>query len=222
MRLSKLTTWIMVPLAAVTLFLAALFAVGRMEHWSLNETTCMPIGFYQRGPRPRHLQDGDRVFLCPPIQEKLALPFSAPSWLLKSSPAGSNPALHEAITGGWLEFAPKGKWSCADHLMPFAKIVAATAGQTVKITRAGVYANGKLLPNSRIVTQVDGIPVVHLPIGFHMTIRKGYFWDYAPGDFAFTSAYYGPVSVKNVLGSLEPALVIPGSQYWYTPTTQNQ
>ena len=222
MRFPKISTLTMAASVTITLPFVALFAIGRLEHWSLNETTCMPIGFYQRGPKPNHLRDGERVFLCPPIHERLALPFTGPSWLLRSTPAGSNPALHEAITGGWLEFAPKGKWSCADHLMPFAKIVAATAGQTVKITRAGVYANGKLLPNSRIVTRVDGIPVVHLPIGFRMTIPKGYFWDYAPGDFAFTSAYYGPVPVKNVLGGLEPALVIPGSQYWYTPATQNQ
>ncbi|UTV80122.1 S26 family signal peptidase [Acidithiobacillus sp. YTS05] len=222
MRLPKLSTLLMITLAAVMLLISSVFAIGRLEHWSLNETTCMPIGFYQRGPAPKNLRDGDRIFLCPPVHERLTLPFIGPTWLLRSAQTGINPAMREAITGRWLDFTPQGKWSCPDHLMPFAKIVAATAGQTVEITRAGVVANGKLLPNSRIVTHVDGIPVVHLPIGFHMVIPRDYFWDYAPGDFAFTSAYYGPVPVKNILGSLRPALVIPGSQYWYTPTTEKQ
>jgi len=194
----------------------ALFAVGRIEHWSLNVTTCMPVGFYQRAAKPVSLKDGDIVYFCPPVREHLPLLFSGPTDLLKDTPPGVNPAMHEAISGLWLDFAPHGKWDCADHLMPFAKIVAATAGQTVEITRRGVVANGRLLPNSRVVDRVDGIPVVHLAIGTKLTIPDGYFWDYAPGTFAYTSAYYGPVPTKNILGSLHPALVIPGSQYWYT------
>lgn len=215
MRHPKLSTLAITTAVTLTLPFAALFAVGRIEHWSLNVTTCMPVGFYQRGPKPIHLRDGDRVYLCPPVHEGLHMSFAGPAAMLESTPISDNPAIHEAITGLWLDFAPQGKWHCADHLMPFAKEVVATAGQTVKITKQGVIANGKLLPNSRIVTKVDGVPVIHLPIGSKFTIPKGTFWDYAPGTFAYTSAYYGPVPVKNILGSLIPALVIPGSQYWY-------
>ena len=222
MRLPKLSTLGLGVVAVITLPLAALFAVGRVEHWSLNFTTCMPIGFYQRGPKPMEPKDGDMVYLCPPVRERLPLAFAGPAAMLKSTPKGDNPAMHEAITGLWLNFAPHGKWACADHLMPFAKIVTATHGQTVEITEAGVVANGRLLPNSRIVTKVDGIPVIHLPIGTRITIPEGYFWDYAPGTFAYTSAYYGPVPVRNILGSLRPVLVIPGSQYWYTDKTQTK
>ena len=222
MRLPKFSTLAIITAATLTLPVAALFAVGRIEHWSLNATTCMPIGFYQRGPKPAHLRDGDRVYLCPPIHEGLHVPFVGPTAMLVNTPAGANPAMHEAITGLWLDFAPRGKWHCANDLMPFAKEIVATAGQTVEITKQGVIANGKRLPNSRIVTKVDGIPVIHMPIGTRLTVPKGYFWDYAPGTFAFTSAYYGPVPTKNILGSLRPALVIPGSQYWYTDKIQTK
>ena len=222
MRKPALSTVFIGATAMVTLPLATLFAIGRAEHWSLNITTCMPLGFYQRGPRPLHLKDGDRVYFCPPVQEHLPISFTGPSAMVDSAPKGDNPALFEAITGLWLEHAPHGQWACAGQLMPFAKIVAATPGQTVEITRQGVIANGRLLPNSRIVSRVDGIPVIHLPIGTKLTIPKGYFWDYAPGTFAYTSAYYGPVPAKNILGSLQPALVIPGSQYWYTDKIQKE
>jgi hypothetical protein len=166
------------------------------------------------------LLDGDRVSVCPPLDNALHLPFVGLPAYQHSLPANSNPAMAQAISGKWLEFDSATR--CPGHLMPFAKLVVATAGQTVEITKAGVVANGKLLPNSKVVTKVDGMPVIHLPIGFKMTIPKGWFWDYAPGNFAYTSAYYGPVPVKNVLHSLSPALVIPGSQYWYHPDTKEK
>lgn len=221
MRIS-LGTAFMVAVGAIALPTAAILAIGRVEHWSFNETTCMPVGFYQRGPRPAHLHDGDMVFVCPAVRETLRLPFTGSPRLLADTPKGVNPAIHEAISGFWLERTKVGLWHCPDGLVPFAKKVVATAGQRVTITKAGVLANGRLLPNSQIVTRVSGIPVIHLPIGFSMTIPAGYFWDYAPGTAAFTSAYYGPVPVKNILGSLKPALTIPGSQYWYGDKIKTQ
>lgn len=182
-----------------SLFMVAgvsLIAAARLEHWSFNATTCMPLGLYQRGPAPKHLKVGDRIFFCPPVHGK---------------------AMHQAITGMWLEFAPHGQWHCADHLMPFMKFVAALPGQSVNITHKGVIADGKRLPNSKIVRSImDGkLKVIHLPYGKYI-VPKGMFWDYAPGNFAYTSAYYGPVPIKNIRGSVKPVpyLTIPGSQYW--------
>jgi conjugative transfer signal peptidase TraF len=183
-------------LAAVVTATVGLMMAAKAEHWSLNLTTCMPVGFYHRAPSPRHLKVGDRVFFCPPV---------------------NNPAMHQAMSGLWLEYAPHGHWHCADHLMPFMKEVVALPGQKVTITRMGVIANGKRLPNSRIVTSIDAgkLKVIHLPYGTY-TDPKRMFWDYAPGDFAYTSAYYGPVPIKNILGAIQPVplLTIPGSQYW--------
>ena len=181
-------------LAITVLGTAAVMAAAKADHWSLNVTTCMPVGFYQRGPVPETLKDGDQVFFCPPVKGR---------------------AMHQAMSGLWLEYAPHGEWHCADHLMPFTKFVVALPGQKVTITKAGVIANGKPLSNSKIVTSIeDGkLKVIHLPYGTY-TVPKGMFWDYAPGNFAYTSAYYGPVPIKNILGSVSPVLVIPGSQYW--------
>ena len=174
----------------------ALIATAEVCHWSFNLTTCMPIGFYQRGPVPKTLNVGDTVFFCPPVK---------------------GPAMHQAMSGLWLEYAPHGKWACQGHLMPFMKEVVALPGQKVTITKRGVLANGKRLPNSRVVTRIeDGkLKVIHLPDGTYI-VPKGTFWDYAPGNFAYTSAYYGPVPIKNILGVMRPVpyLTIPGSQYW--------
>lgn len=222
MRIPKKSTLLFSIAAALVWPSAALLAVAGINKWSFNATTCMPVGFYRRAPKPDHLKDGDMVYFCPSLHDQPGLPFTGFPSFQRSLPASDNPAMQEAIKGLWLEHSPGGQWHCADGLTPFAKIVAATAGQTVEITKQGVVANGKLLPGSQIVTSVEGMPVVHLPVGFKMTIPKGYFWDYAPGTFAFTSAYYGPEPTKNILGSITPALVIPGSQYWYTDKIQTE
>ncbi len=181
-------------LAGTVFTMAATIGAAKAFHLSLNLTTCMPVGLYQRGPAPKHLKVGDRVYFCPPV---------------------NSPAMRQAMSGLWLEYAPHGQFQCADHLMPFMKIVAALPGQKVTITKSGVIADGKPLPNSRVVTSIeDGkLRVIHLAYGTY-TVPTGTFWDYAPGNFAYTSAYYGPVPIKNILGSARPVLVIPGSQYW--------
>lgn len=175
---------------------ALLIGLAEAYGWSFNATTCMPVGFYQRGPVPKHLKIGDRVFFCPPV---------------------NSPAMQQAMSGRWLEYAPHGKWHCADGLMPFMKFVVALPGQKVTVTKSGIIANGKRLPNSAVVTRIDDgkLKVIHMPFGTY-TVPPGEFWDYAPGNFAFTSAYYGPVPIKNILGSVRPVpgLTIPGSQYW--------
>ncbi len=177
---------------------AGLMLAANAFDWSLNLTTCMPIGLYQRGPAPKVLKDGDQVFFCP-------------------NP--NTPSLQQAIHDRWLEVAPQGHWHCPDGLMPFEKLVVATGGQTVKITRHGVIAHGKLLPNSKVIQSIEHghIRMIHLPFGSYK-IPHGHFWDYAPGNYAFTSAYYGPVPDKSILGSIRPVpfLTIPGSQFWQT------
>jgi len=187
---------------------AGIFVAARANHWSWNSTTCMPIGFYQRGPVPKKLKIGDRVFFCPPVASH-AFPKGSRDYRIARA------SMHQAITGLWLGFSPKSKWACADDLTPFMKEVVALPGQTVQITKAGVIANGKLLPNSRLVNAIDNgkLKVIHLPLGTY-TVPKGYFWDYAPGNRAFTSAYYGPVPIRGILGSMRPVLTIAGSQKW--------
>ncbi|AUW32845.1 conjugal transfer protein [Acidithiobacillus caldus] len=191
--LAKIGFWITAPLVVL---IALTIVAAHVWNLSLNITTCMPVGLYQREPAPKRLRDGDFVYFCPPV---------------------NRPAMQQAISGMWLLYAGPhgGEFHCADGLMPFMKEVVATPGQTVQITKQGVIANGKRLPNSKVVTSIeDGkLKVIHVPYGTY-TVPKGDFWDYAPGNFAYTSAYYGPVPIKNILGSIRPVLVIPGSQYW--------
>ncbi|MBU2761087.1 conjugal transfer protein [Acidithiobacillus thiooxidans] len=214
----RLSTIGISALAAIILPMAGLLAIARMEDWSFNWTTCLPLGFYEKEPAPHPaLKDGDMVEVCPSTRNPLHLSFVGFPAFQKAVPAEDNPAMLQAVRGLWLLHEPHGP--CTNSLMPFAKIVAATAGQFVRITPQGVYANGDLLPNSRVVDQVDGISVIHLPYGEYR-IPKGYFWDYAPGNFAFTSAYYGPVPLSHILARLHPVLVIPGSQHWYHPETK--
>lgn len=219
MRLrQKLTFAGMAALAAVTLPIAGTLAVARAEHWQFNNTTCMAVGFYAQAPAPRHLKDGDLIEICPSTRNPLQLSFVGFPAFQRTVPVNQNPAMEQAIKGFWLEHEKDGP--CASGLMPFAKRVVATAGQTVRITRKGVTVDGKRLPHSRLINRVSGIPVIHLPIGFTMTIPKGYFWDYAPGTAAYTSAYYGPEPASHVLHTLRPVLTIPGSQKWYTDRLQ--
>lgn len=210
----RLTTIAVCTLAAITLPLAGTLALARAEHWRFNNTTCMPLGFYAQAPAPRHLHDGDIVEICPSVQNPLHLSFVGFPAFQRTVSAGQNPAMEQAIKGFWLEHESGSP--CASGLMPFAKRVAATPGQTVRITAKGVMVNGKLLPHSRLISTVSGIPVIHLPIGFTMTIPKGYFWDYAPGTAAYTSAYYGPEPITHILHGLRPVWTVPGSQTWYT------
>jgi len=194
---------------AVTVFATAgVFVAARTLHWSWNSTTCMPIGFYQRSPAPKKLKVGDVVFFCPPVNSNAFSVGSKDYQIARAS-------MHQAITGLWLGFSPKSQWACADQLTPFMKEVVALPGQTVQITKAGVIANGKLLPNSKLVNAIDDgkLKVIHLPMGTY-TVPRGYFWDYAPGNRAFTSAYYGPVPIRSILGSMRPVLTIQGSQKW--------
>lgn len=180
----------------IVLPVAGIMAASEAFGWSLNLTTCMPLGLYQRGQKPKHLKDGDEVFFCP-------------------NP--NSPAMQLALKERWLEHALGGNWHCQDGLMPFEKFVVATPGQVVRITRQGIIANGHLLPNSRVIQSIeDGrIKMIHLPYGRYI-VPKGKFWDYAPGNFAFTSTYYGPVAISRILGSIHPVpgLTIPGSQFW--------
>ncbi|MGK9452495.1 conjugal transfer protein [Acidithiobacillus caldus] len=218
-RILVVTVHVVMSLVMLTIFaLVALLTVARAQHWVFNGTTCMPLGFYRLGPKPKVVRDGDYVMLCPDLGNPLHLRFAGAQAYQKSLPADTNPAMAQAISGNWLEFSPKGP--CAKGIMPFAKVVAAIPGQQVMVAPQGVRANGRWLPNSAVVTRVDGIPVIHVAYGRYV-VPKGYIWDYAPGNFAYTSAYYGPIPEDHILGSLKPVLVIPGSEYWYHPKVQH-
>lgn len=188
--------WAVIAAGGLTMAVASLMVA---DHLSLNTTTCFPVGFYQRGALPASLKDGDTVYLCPPIHNAAMRQAMRLHWLNKS-------------TGGPLQGA--NPWACPGNLQPFLKEIAALPAQTVVVKPDGEWVDGKRLPNSAMMaTSPGGHKVIHMPYGTYR-ITPGTFWDYAPGNYAYDSRYYGPVPIGNIIGSARAFLVIPGSQYW--------
>jgi len=182
---SRLGRWALYSVfGASALLLTAEFTVARMN-LSLVTTTCVPLGLYQTEGNPYPLHNGELV--------QVLLPDNT-----------GNPAIAEALKYHWII---KGQ--------PWIKYIAALPGQTVILKPQGVWVDGKYLPNSRIRHWTPGHThrIAHYPYGtYHL--KTGQVWLYAPGNYAFDSAYYGPVSEQNILQKARPFWVIPGSQYW--------
>ncbi|MDD3760962.1 MAG: S26 family signal peptidase [Acidithiobacillus sp.] len=159
----------------------------RHAHLVVNDSTCEPLGLYRLTGNPYPLHDGELV--------EVELP---------------NPATHPAVAEGIrYHWFPKGQ--------PWIKQIAALPGQTVKLTWQGVWVNGHYLPNSHVDRRTPGQrhAILHYPFGtYHL--KDGQVWLYAPGNYAFDSAYYGPVSESHILQAARPYWTIPGSQYWLT------
>jgi conjugative transfer signal peptidase TraF len=178
--------FIVVGAASVLLLLSM-----RVFHLQFNATTCEPVGFYVISKAPTKLADGDMVLVCPPVNA---------------------PAMQQAIRNGWLD---RGSAQCSNGVAPFIKEVVATAGQSVSLAKSGTFVGSKRLNNSRIVlfTPDHKHRVIHMPFGVY-PIHAGQFWEYAEGNYAFDSRYYGPIKTSAVIGSAKPWLVVSGSQFW--------
>ncbi len=161
-----------------------------------NDNTCEPVGFYQLRGSPFPLHDGEMV--------EVEIP--GPAW---------HPAVEQGLKYHWF---PAGQ--------PWIKEIAAVPGQTVKLTRAGVWVSpaggnpaggktGHYLPNSHVDRWTPGHHhrIIHYPFGVYH-LKRGQVWLYAPGNYAFDSSYYGPVPESHVLQRAVPWWTIPGSQFW--------
>lgn len=169
----------------VAVLIAAAGIALRADHLVFVDSTCEPLGLYQLEGNPTPLHDGELV----------EVEISGPA---------SHPAVAEGLKFHWF---PKGE--------PWIKHIAALPGQTVVLKRAGVWVDGRYLPNSRVRRWTPGHhhQILHYPFGtYHL--QNGQVWLYAPGNYAFDSAYYGPVPDTHILQKARPWWVIPGSQYW--------
>ncbi|WP_312283555.1 S26 family signal peptidase [Candidatus Igneacidithiobacillus taiwanensis] len=172
-------------LVSVSVLVAAAGIFLRRENLVLVDSTCEPIGLYQLDGTPFPLRAGERV--------EVEIP---------------GPAHHRAVAEGL-----KDHWFPAGE--PWVKNIAALPGQTVVLRRAGIWVDGHHLPNSRVRRWTPGHhhKILHYPFGtYHL--KDGQVWLYAPGNYAFDSAYYGPVPETRILQQARPWWVIPGSQYW--------
>ncbi len=175
------------PKTALTLM--AIGSLTMTTAWSasnaflLNEQSdCLPLGLYLRetpGALPKNpARDGQIVRVCPPAS-----------------------AASLALARGYDKRWPDSP--CYHHAEPFLKEIVATAGQTVVVKKQGVYVDGHELPDSAPHT-VDplGRPM-DVQWGRHV-IKNGQVWLWAQNPLAYDSTYYGPVSLRNVLGYAKP------------------
>jgi len=181
----RLFWWIAWAIVGILVLNAALGLWMRHERLVFNDSTCEPIGLYRLLGSPYPLHDGELV--------EVEIP---------------GPAHHPAVAEGL-----KYHWFPAGQ--PWIKEIAALPGQTVRLSRAGVWVDGRYLPNSRVDRWTPGHHhrIVHYPFGTYR-LRNGQVWLYAPGNYAFDSSYYGPVPAMDILQGVRPWWVIAGSQYW--------
>ena len=99
------------------------------------------------------------------------------------------PIPRSSIPAGW----------CEGGNMPLLKRVVGVAGDVVKITPAGVFINGKEVPNSKFqAVGYDGIPMPKPKCLDSCTIQKGEIWLAGDTLTSYDSRYFGPVLIKNL------------------------
>lgn len=147
-------------------------------------TASVPVGLWQVKPLARPLRDGDTVWLCPP----------------------DTPVFRDAKARGYL-------WDgdCPGHYLHLMKPVAAVAGDTVQVSRAGVAVNGRMIPNSRpSFRDPKGRSLAMFPAGLYR-VPVGQVWlvsHYHPRSY--DSRYYGPVPVRQIEGVAQPVWIKKG------------
>lgn len=165
--------------------LAAAVGVFALGAWAfiqsgiqVNPTPSMPMGLYQSAP-VGHLMRGDIVDACAPKGAVLL-----------------------AISRGYLERGI----SCPGGGVTVLKTVAAVPGNTVYVTRQGVFINGKLWPESKpLATDPKGRPL-HPDYGVHY-LAPGQYWLMGKNPLSWDSRYWGPVRMNHIRRSLRPIWV---------------
>lgn len=154
------------------LFLLFLFAAGTLLQRNLviNTTGSFPRGLYLK--EAREFRKGDLVLVCPP----------------------DRPIFHDALGVGLLS-----PGLCPGGLGYLIKQVAATEGDFVEISPAGVTINGKHLKNSRR----QPLRLGHVEVPVHRELHKEVVL-MSPHPLSFDSRYFGIIPASAVLTSLAP------------------
>lgn len=143
----------------------------------LNTSVSMPRGVWRVVPVGAELRRGDVVALCLP-----------------------GPAAREALARGYVAAG-----GCPDGAEPLVKPVAAIAGDVVRVTAAGIAVNGVALPHTApLARDGGGRPLRAVPVGTY-EVAAGQAWVLSGHDSrSFDSRYFGPVSVKQLIGAAYP------------------
>jgi conjugative transfer signal peptidase TraF len=154
----------------------------------VNLTDSMPVGLYHISAADRAPVKGDIVKLCPPAA-----------------------IAAEANERGYM---PKGP--CPGDTVPLLKIVAATAGDVVDVSRDRIVVNGYVLPGSAQQSRDSaGRSLRGYPAGRYR-LRAGVIWLWTPNPRSWDSRYYGPVPAADVSGFAQLLLAFWGWPYTHT------
>jgi conjugative transfer signal peptidase TraF len=148
----------------------------------VNFTASMPIGIYalSRLP-PGGVKRGMLVAACAPTS-----------------------AATEGRQRGYLSAGP-----CADDTELLLKSIAATSGDVVDVTTAGVLINGCLLAVSRPVAHDHSGRRLALWRPSYHRLAAGEVWLYAADERSWDSRYWGPASVADLEAEAVPLFVLP-------------
>ncbi len=158
------------------------FAGANAAGLRVNATPSMPLGLWRMAPDHAPLRRGDVVVVC--------LPDTAP--------------VRVATERGYI---PSG--NCAGGFEPLVKPIAATAGDVVAVSAAGVAVNGQaVLGIAQLVQDSAGRPLRRVPAGAY-PVAPGEVWLLSGHDpRSFDSRYFGPVPAANVQGIARPLWVL--------------
>ncbi|HTT79055.1 MAG TPA: conjugative transfer signal peptidase TraF [Stellaceae bacterium] len=147
-----------------------------------NATSSMPIGLWRVEPAPPMLHRGDIVTAC--------------------LPAG--PIARLALRRDYVE-----PGNCPSRTMPLVKPVAATAGDTVRVTSAGISVDGNPIPNSAALSRDAAGRVMHAMAPGVYRVRPGEVW-LLSGHLAesFDSRYFGALPRSAVQNVAHPVWVL--------------
>ena len=99
--------------------------------------------------------------------------------------------------------------SCADGNAPIGKRVAATPGDTVDVTSAGIAVNGRLMPNTQpLARDRNGRALPGLARGRYV-VSVGEVWLVSTFSArSFDSRYFGPLSSTHIVDRIRPVLTL--------------
>jgi conjugative transfer signal peptidase TraF len=159
--------------------MGAIFATGAALaaaalHLRVNTSESLPVGLYRLAGGPP--ARSSLVLLCPP-------------------PA----AARLAHRRGYL---PAGR--CPGGVQPLGKMLLALPGDTVALSSRGLAVDGLPIPGSMpSAADSAGRPLPRVRLGFRR-LAPGEVWVFAPHPRSFDSRYFGAVSSRQLLGTLEP------------------
>jgi conjugative transfer signal peptidase TraF len=176
-----MTRWTLILCAAGATVLAAL-ATGYQAGVRVNTTPSMPIGLWAITSTRTVPRRGDIVTACLP----------------------DGPALRQAMQRGYVASG-----ACPDGAEPLVKSVAASGGDFVTVSPAGISINGMPIGNTAPLARDEAGRVLHsVPAGSYC-VAPGELWLLSGHDpRSFDSRYFGAVPAANVLGVVRPLWVL--------------